>query len=274
MQNGFVGDIGDFGKYVLLRELFGKPEVPETINQDLRLGVIWYYNQTGQVGNWTPNIYQNLQPFDVHLYNCLHYLVHGQGPRTVAAVEASGILPVLHLQPQRCFFIDPIMNLTLQVRQNVWTPAAINTMDRANVVFMDPDKGIHITLNNHLQLTEVTNSAEHLSLSELLDFYNNCESLIIYHHLGQGLRGGERAPDRIRAILRLLYQGLNPVNHIWALRWRRRQGRVFFVVVHPNHAAILNPLVQAFVNNPLWFQQRLGFRSAHFENVELNQQGH
>ena len=33
MQNQYVGDIGDFGKYGLLRAISGDP---------LRLGVVWY----------------------------------------------------------------------------------------------------------------------------------------------------------------------------------------------------------------------------------------
>ena len=37
MQNRYVGDIGDFGKYGLLRAHFGrKYQIP------LRLGVVWY----------------------------------------------------------------------------------------------------------------------------------------------------------------------------------------------------------------------------------------
>lgn len=35
MQNCYVGDIGDFGKYGLLKALGG---------DDLRLGVVWYLN--------------------------------------------------------------------------------------------------------------------------------------------------------------------------------------------------------------------------------------
>ena len=38
MQNKYVGDIGDFGKYVLLRRL----ACPEFTESPLSLGVIWY----------------------------------------------------------------------------------------------------------------------------------------------------------------------------------------------------------------------------------------
>ena len=47
MQNKYVGDIGDFGKYGLLREIFGRPEEPGT-GCGLTLGVAWYL-QRGRV---------------------------------------------------------------------------------------------------------------------------------------------------------------------------------------------------------------------------------
>ena len=54
MQDQYVGDIGDFGKYGLLREIFGRPEVPES-GCGLRLGAAWYLNadKQGSGGNMT-----------------------------------------------------------------------------------------------------------------------------------------------------------------------------------------------------------------------------
>ncbi len=47
MQNQYVGDIGDLGKYGLLREIFGRPEVPGS-GCGLRLGVTWYLFPEGK----------------------------------------------------------------------------------------------------------------------------------------------------------------------------------------------------------------------------------
>ena len=43
MRDEWVGDIGDLGKYGLLRVLTGYPDAPE--GERLKLGVVWYYNR-------------------------------------------------------------------------------------------------------------------------------------------------------------------------------------------------------------------------------------
>ena len=54
MQDQYVGDIGDFGKYGLLRHLFGRPEGADAAPEDaLRLGVVWYlFPDGGQARFW------------------------------------------------------------------------------------------------------------------------------------------------------------------------------------------------------------------------------
>ena len=44
MKNSYVGDIGDFGKYGLLRHLCGVTG-KGTDGDPLRLGVVWYLNE-------------------------------------------------------------------------------------------------------------------------------------------------------------------------------------------------------------------------------------
>ena len=90
MQNQYVGDIGDFGKFGLLRALSrdGGP----------RLGVIWYLVpgdggiHNGQHVSYLQNPGNKLRDCDPELFDCLASLVKG-GRRNVQAVEEAGILP-------------------------------------------------------------------------------------------------------------------------------------------------------------------------------------
>ena len=98
MQNRYVGDVGDFGKYGLLRALCegsgdGLP--------GLSLGIVWYLVPDEQKKN-DGNYIRYLQPgykkkrmyrdCDPPLYDALAEIVCS-GRRNVTAIRESGILP-------------------------------------------------------------------------------------------------------------------------------------------------------------------------------------
>ena len=77
MQNRYVGDVGDFGKYGLLRALC-RPSGAE--NRPLRLGVVWYlttdetHNNDGRHIGYLEPTPKNLRDFracDPDLYDTL-----------------------------------------------------------------------------------------------------------------------------------------------------------------------------------------------------------
>ena len=89
MQDRYVGDIGDFYKFGLLRRLVGPPVG--------RLGVVWYrtvdetHNSDGKFVDYLD--VKDLRGADERLFDCLADLVRS-GRRSVAALESSGVLPV------------------------------------------------------------------------------------------------------------------------------------------------------------------------------------
>ncbi|MDP2948491.1 MAG: hypothetical protein Q8P22_03000, partial [Chloroflexota bacterium] len=97
MQDRYVGDLGDFGKYALLKSLcssaFAEPE--------LRLGVVWYLvadERKGNDGRYTDYLKdtgQNGARFrrcDPSLYDALRRIVHSE-QRGVLSVRTGGVLP-------------------------------------------------------------------------------------------------------------------------------------------------------------------------------------
>ena len=140
MQNKYVGDIGDFGKYGLLRELFGRPEEPGS-GCGLRLAVAWYLNEGeryGPDGRFTDYLCkssakgENLRKGDPVLYNILRRLVKS-GNRKVAEVEKNRILPgdTLYHRDTLCSSM-----------RTKWFKGALEATKEAAVVFVDPDNGI------------------------------------------------------------------------------------------------------------------------------------
>src|SRR6185437_5397777 len=89
MQNRYVCDIGDFGKYGLLRAL---------IRDDLRLGVVWYLNPNeeensdgGLVTYLQDGKESEFRQCDPELYDALRGLLQRE-QRNIFSVQQSGIL--------------------------------------------------------------------------------------------------------------------------------------------------------------------------------------
>src|SRR5256885_376055 len=97
MQDRYVGDLGDFGKYGLLRALSS----PLERTSRLSLGVVWYLVlDEGHTTDGSKIGYLSLpghraayfRDCDPALYDTLGQLVNS-GRRTVARVSVSGVLP-------------------------------------------------------------------------------------------------------------------------------------------------------------------------------------
>ena len=260
MRDSFVGDIGDFGKFGLLRYLCGV--TGPRMDNPLRLAVIWYRNESGSAdGNRIDYLnvsdsndfqYRNC---DLVLYDTLQRLVGAslvcRSKRNIGQISNNRILP-----DDTQYYDVP---LPVGERRD-WLEAAIKKTDQASLLFVDPDNGI--------AKEEDTNSREHVSLGELKRLYEKGKSLIIYQHL-------DRTDPKTQAkeISKALEDKLGLSSPPWALWWRRIAGRIFFIVVHPDHADDLNQRVQAFVNKPEWFKQQPRFDHAHFKNITLPKKG-
>ena len=100
MQNRYVGDVGDFGKYGLLRVL-SKTDISQPSDRALRLGIVWYlhldesHNADGKYIGYLASTQQFRAVFrkcDPELYDSLQKLV-ASGDRDVANVRRIGIFP-------------------------------------------------------------------------------------------------------------------------------------------------------------------------------------
>ena len=238
MQNQYVGDIGDFGKYGLLREIFGRPEVPES-GCGLRLGVAWYLNEgkKGSGGNLTD--YPNLRECDPYLYDGLKHLIES-GNRTVAEVERSRILPN-DTEYHKVLFSSNT--------RTKWFKDTLKETECADVVFVDPDNGV-ASENTPL------GSAQHVLPYELERFFERGQSLVIYHHL---TRQG-KAPEQIKRYAKRLQQYLELPDLPWSLWYHRGTARAYFIVPHKNHGVALENRLKSFLDSP-WCKQ------GHFERV-------
>jgi hypothetical protein len=254
VENKYVGDVGDFGKYGLLRQL----------GAGLALGIVWYLvpdegqNRDGRhirylnIPDDTCALYgvtpcsaaeerrylRHYRSCDPGLYDCLRDLIAKQ-QRSVNAVAAAGILP-----PATVFVDEPVPS---SIGREPWLKRALDATHRCDLVFLDPDNGLG---GPNLRRSALT--VKYALYEEVAMFFMKGHSLVIYQHC-------DRMPDSINLRRRTLAKALNvPATEIHALHYGRGTARVFFAVAAVHDRSVICERIDAFLGGP-W--------AAHFHRV-------
>ena len=258
MQNRYVGDIGDFGKFGLLRSLSGHRDT-QPVDRELRLGVVWYlypdetHNSDGKYTDYLSNTstkHEALHACDPELHDELRKLVTGNN-RHIIAIRHSAILPEdTAYYEQTLSYQHAAPPTSRQVTRDTWFEGAKEATIEADLVFVDPDNGISKTVNP-LQ----KNGPKFVTLNELSQFAERKQSLVIYHHLGRR----ESATQQIKNVAKSLQLQLNLPHLPWPLWYHRGTARAYFVIPQERHKATLGNRLTNLLNGP-W--------SAHFDLVD------
>lgn len=200
MQDRYVGDIGDFAKYGLLRAL----------SRGRRLGVAWYLNpypdqrRTGEdVGYLFGR--KELRHLDPELFDAMKGLVCADR-RSVAAVESSGILG------EAVFASEPL-DIAGRTR---WFARVVKQLIDCDLVFADPDTGL--SLDDQFR-PAAQGSRKQMRFSEAEALSRNRCTVILHHH-GRHSRHRTQIEDWMSR--------LPGCSH--AYYWRRARNRTFFVL--------------------------------------------
>lgn len=257
MQNRYVADVGDFGKYGLLRRLSGHPDCGGTTV--FSLGVVWYlvpnedHNDDGKFIGYLSGSSINVRRFrvcDANLYDALAAIIQG-GHRNVLQVEQSTILPegTLFYSNELSFedlpYKGPKTTMErLQVR-DTWLKGAVAATKASEIVFFDPDNGLEVQTGRHC-----TKGPKYIFYEELQPFLGRQQSLIIYQHMDQTAGTAlKKIQARFLQIRRELTLGCDP----FALHYHRGTGRAFFVLPVPCHHDELLKRAKEMVEGP-WRQ--------------------
>ncbi len=174
MQDNFVGDIGDFSKFGLLRALAGICPEAEPV---LALGVVWYVPDRRTIADTDPGHGQNrgyldrgsdYRDCDPALFDCLRNIAARD--RSLAAVQQSGILG-----NGTVFWSEPIAPARTR-----WLEQALAATADAEIVFLDPDVGLASTAMEEKRRP----SAKHVHRNELRAFMrlSHRQTVIVYQH--------------------------------------------------------------------------------------------
>jgi hypothetical protein len=253
MQDRYVADVGDFGKYGLLR----------AIGRDFKLGVVWYltpdesHNEDGKYTtflNPTPKNLDLYRACDPDLYDALGDLLDG-GQRSVAAVRQTGVLP-----NDTTFFEDRLTfagmpnigpaarDARLRLRLN-WLGRALSQTESAEFIFLDPDNGFAFGTKSH-----EAKGPKYVYFNEVQPYLDREQSVIVYHHLNRNAT----ADVQVELMLGRIRTELADCGAIHALRFHRGSPRVFFMIPTAAHEEIVRKRLAQFMCGP-W--------SAHFTHL-------
>jgi hypothetical protein len=232
MKDQWVGDIGDFGKYGLLRALCGGQE-----QQRLRLAVVWYLTESDL--GFVPELGRNSGPFsylhrcrlndekfrkcDPELYDELHRIVY-EGPRTVAGIRDSLVLPA-----GTAFYDGRIDQLDRPEFLAAAKTAILDAEAAIDLVYLDPDNGIHEQ--------GATETAFAVSCDDLRYFWQLGKSLVIYHHFSRNCSEPDQMENAVHVVTDALglTDGIRPL----ILRWCSVISRSYIIVPTDQHRDIL-----------------------------------
>lgn len=242
MQDQYVGDVGDFGKYGLLRVLCGSNPAADP---RFRLGVVWYWlpadPKVGRrhFGYLDPRNRRagELQRCDPDLYETLRE-IHDSGPQDVATVRRRRVLP-----SGTVYFDEPVPGDDRP--RDAWAGRALEKTEPCDLVFLDPDNGI---------ASPAKRSRNRLSKYVLLDevdpFVRRGQSVVIYHHLGRRKDALSQISDQLERL-----HGKPGSARPFGLWYHRGTARAFLVIPAPDHGRILRGRTDHLLAGP-WGEGR------------------
>ena len=212
MQNAYVGDIGDYGKYGLLRVLAG---------HGLQLGVNWYAvvpqrSRKQEDGKFIQYLQfpEKYRHYDPELFDALERAVNRENSRTLAQIESMRLFPAQ-------FYSVPLTRL-----REGWHRQALEKLAGAELVFLDPDNGLETERMRQSGKT----TEKHVRMEELTDYYLRGQSVVLYQHRPQ-MTPKEQC---IQSVLDMQRRYLH-VDQIRILEFPRYTNRFYFFFLHRAH---------------------------------------
>ena len=258
LENRYVGDVGDFGKYGLLKALCLPSKVSGGYN--LSLGVVWYLvpDEPGSDGKHTRYLKDSSKNLGLYrscdpgLYDSLRDIVCGHR-RRVSAIRKEGILPSGTVFYEESLTFDARPGIGLEERdrrlayRSEWVQRALDQVTGCDLVFIDPDNGLSVdsTAKHHKR------GPKYAFIDELSPYLEKGQSLVIYQHISR--RG--TADSQVDRWLSCLDSALKGSFNPFALMFRRGTARAFLIVPTQAHSNILSDMAEQLMQE-CWGKQR------------------
>ncbi|WP_026491425.1 hypothetical protein [Butyrivibrio sp. XPD2002] len=171
MKNQYVGDIGDYGKYALLRAF---AEV------GIKVGINWYLTEDdasndGKFTNYLQD--ETFRRYAPEVFDTLEKIADNQD-KTVTDIEDSGIVP-------GALFYSDVLNPVgtpsdREQERMAWFQESINELKDAELIYMDPDNGLQEDNEPGKRGSE-----KYVLPDEVEQYYRAGHNVVYYCHKGR-----------------------------------------------------------------------------------------
>lgn len=209
MQDRYVGDIGDYAKYSLLR----------TICSGQVLGIAWYlfpdevHNADGKHTSYLlePDKWRHRDPV---VFDALREIVDNNR-RSVASIQTSGLFERALFASERLETNATNPRVRNEFRKQ-WYSRTKRTLESADVVFFDPDNGLREQEKYRWSRSKEWKCVPEQEVTDL----SSQKAVVAYHH-NTRRPGGHEAENRYWA---------NRLGASFGVRMRAYSSRTFFFV--------------------------------------------
>jgi hypothetical protein len=223
MQNRYVGDIGDYSKFVLINNLFN----------DKKVGIIWYLYPNEGNGDGKFRNYENYDLNDKEIVNIMKKFSEvEEDKRNIQELENefNGF--------DLTFFnecIDKDCNSFFsnykkrEEYRKEWFKKALDKVKDCDVVFADPDNGTEIKIKS-CPLESVARG-KYILLDEIEQLFKNHKIIMIYQHF-ERFKGHKKCIDEKEIEIR--NQLKNYEFYFYAIKFKKKSPRAYLILSKEN----------------------------------------
>lgn len=245
MQDKYVADIGDYGKYGLLRK----------IEKKYKLGVNWYRfpDEVGNDGKFIS--YLNEEKYrkcDPELFDKLHDLIVQKG-RNVSSIESCGIFSDSVLFFSDMLLLDPKVGYKEREQwRKQWHESAVRVLRDCEVIFLDPDNGVQVS-SVPIASAGKKNGGKYVAIDELADYYYSGKTVILYNH-----RGRQKTSDYYKRFKDIS----NEINckNVYSMCFHRGTVRDYIFFCQNKHSEFISNICKEMMNS---------YWKSHFSFIEI-----
>ncbi len=231
MKDQYFGDIGDYGKYGLLRSL---------AEHGVSISVNWYLtpddgSADGKFVRYLSD--EKYRRYCPALYDALKECVIDRGRRDVSVMSEAGLIPGAKFFTEPMPVIDGAPPAERNRRRKEWHERALAFCAGSELVFLDPDNGIRPEGQRPLQQSE-----KYAFLEEAADYWNAGQNVVYYCH-----KGRRTAPqwEAYKSALSALIPASEPAG----LTFHRGTQRSYIFSLHDEAAEGIKRLLDEFLSS-------------------------